>query len=149
MLTQLKLPPQEDTDEYVPTPDDMPFHRLGGEEGLMALSHTFYDFMESTEPELTGIHELTPEGKITQDLRERFGYFLMMWTGGPPHYMDRYGHPALRMRHAHVVVDIFMRDAWIRAMQKALDAKGVKGGVRRFMDDRFAHIADFLRNVEG
>ena len=42
-----------------------------------------------------------------------------------------------------------MRDAWLRCMQRAMEARGVTGGLRRFLDQRFAQVADFLRNAEG
>jgi hemoglobin len=89
------------------------------------------------------------EGKVAREMRDRFALFLIGWTGGPQDYMEKHGHPRLRMRHARVPVDIAMRDAWVRCMQRAMDARGVKGGVRRFLDQRFAEVADFLRNTEG
>ena len=42
-----------------------------------------------------------------------------------------------------------MRDAWIRAMQAAMDQHTISGEVRAFIDTRFADVADFMRNVEG
>ncbi|XXF78498.1 group II truncated hemoglobin [Myxococcaceae bacterium GXIMD 01537] len=148
MLTTLKMPPPDDSSQYVPTTEDMPFHRLGGEEGLRALAEAFYDAMDASEPELARLHELDEHGKVSQGIRGRFGLFLMQWTGGPSTYQERHGHPRLRMRHGHFPVNVAMRDAWLRCMAKALDARGVTGGVRRFLDERFAHVADFLRNVE-
>ena len=34
-------------------------------------------------------------------------------------------------------------------VHQALDARGVTGGVRRFLEERFSQTADFLRNTEG
>jgi hemoglobin len=53
------------------------------------------------------------------------------------------------MRHGRGAVDLAMRDAWLRSMQRALDAEAVTGDVRRYLDARFAEVADFMRNVEG
>jgi hemoglobin len=39
-----------------------------------------------------------------------------------------------------------MRDAWLRSMRVALDAQGVQGPLREFLDTRFADLADFMRN---
>jgi hemoglobin len=143
----LNLPGTDDA--WTPSMEDMPFHRLGGEEGVKALAHAFYDAMDAHEPALARLHELDEQGRVSQGMRERFGLFLMGWLGGPQHYMQKHGHPRLRMRHGHFPVDLAMRDAWVRSMQRAMDARGVKGGVRRFLDNRFAEVADFLRNVEG
>lgn len=142
----LKIPGADDN--WVPTMEDMPFHRLGGEEGCKALAEAFYDAMDAHEPALARLHELDEQGRVSRGMRERFGLFLVGWLGGPQHYMQKHGHPRLRMRHAHFSVDVAMRDAWTRSMQRAMDARGVTGGVRRFLDQRFAEVADFLRNVE-
>jgi len=146
MPVELKSPP---SDDWVPTLDDTPYHRLGGEEAVRALAHAFYDAMDTAEPVLARLHELDAEGRVNTGTRERFGLFLVGWLGGPQHYMERHGHPRLRMRHGHLPVDTGMRDAWLRCMQKALDARGVTGGLRRFLEERFAQVADFLRNTEG
>lgn len=136
-------------DNWVPSMEDMPFHRLGGEQGVHALAEAFYDAMDANEPALARLHELDGHGKVARGIRERFGLFLIGWLGGPQHYIEKHGHPRLRMRHGHVPVDTAQRDAWLRCMQRAMDARGVKGNVRRFLDQRFAEVADFLRNTEG
>ncbi len=134
-------------DGWVPSPGDTPYDRLGGRDAVFALAHTFYDAMEAHEPALTQVHRQDTPGKVAQVSRERFALFLVGWLGGPQDYMAQHGHPRLRMRHAQVSVDESLRDAWLRSMQRALDAHGVKGGVRRYLDTRFAEVADFLRNV--
>ncbi len=142
----LNLPHPED--DWTPSAEDMPFHRLGGEDGVRALAEAFYDAMDAHEPELARLHELDERGRVNTGTRERFGLFLMGWLGGPQHYMQRHGHPRLRMRHGHLPVNVPHRDAWVRSMQRALDARGVQGALRRFLDQRFADVADFLRNTE-
>lgn len=136
-------------DDWIPTMEDMPFHRLGGAEGVRALAEAFYDAMDANEPALARLHELDEHGKVSRGMRERFGLFLVGWLGGPQDYIEKHGHPRLRMRHGHFPVDVAMRDAWLRSMQRAMDARAVTGGVRRYLDKRFAEVADFLRNVEG
>ena len=135
-------------DDWLPSLEDSPFTRLGGEAGVMALAERFYDEMDAHEPALARLHRLDEQGRVSRESRERFGLFLVGWLGGPQHYMQRHGHPRLRMRHFQVPVDRAMRDAWLRSMQRALDAFEVRGGLRRFLDERFAQVADFLRNVE-
>jgi hemoglobin len=146
MSTQLKTP---STDDWVPSLEDTPFQRLGGEEAVRALVEAFYDAMDASEPALARLHVLEPDGKVSRGTRERFGLFLIGWLGGPQHYTERHGHPRLRMRHGHVPVDTAKRDAWLRCMHKALDARGITGGLRRFLEERFSQTADFLRNTEG
>lgn len=129
-----------------PEQDDTPYARLGGREAVMALTQRFYDLMEEREPTLAKLHAMDASGRIDAGSRERFGLFLVGWLGGPQDYMAKHGHPRLRMRHAHVPVDEGMRDAWLRCMKAALDERGVAGLPRQMLDQRFAQVADFLRN---
>jgi hemoglobin len=138
-------------DDWQPGPTSPPYDALGGEPAVRALTDAFYDEMARLEPALAALHRLDDRGEVDRETRDRFALFLVGWLGGPQEYMARHGHPRLRMRHAHLPVDATMRDAWIRCMQAALDARGVKGELRRFLDHRFAEVANFLRNrdVEG
>ena len=113
------------------------------------IAQRFYDIMEEQEPALAMLHAQDAQGRIAQGSRDRFSLFLLGWLGGPGEYMEQHGHPRLRMRHARVPVDVGMRDAWLRCMSQALDECGVQGQLRAFLDERFAHVANFLRNVEG
>ena len=127
--------------------DPVPHDLLGGRDAVLALANRFYDAMERDEPELTAVHDCKSPGKVSDTTRERFGLFLVGWLGGEQEYMERFGHPRLRMRHRSVPINLAMRDAWLRAMATALDEGNVTGDVRTFLDERFAHVANFLRNV--
>jgi hemoglobin len=124
-----------------------PYSLIGGRDAVIALAERFYDAMDQYEPALAALHECDPPGKVSRRSRDRFGLFLVGWLGGPQDYMALHGHPRLRMRHGRVTVDIAMRDAWLRSMQRALDACEVHGELRGYLDARFAEVADFLRNV--
>ena len=124
-----------------------PFEMLGGQAEVIALAHAFYDAMEAHEPALTAVHRCIEPGRVHPDIRERFALFLVGWLGGPQSYIERHGHPRLRMRHDRVPIDESLRDAWLRSMTRAMDARNVSGDVRHFLDARFAEVADFLRNT--
>jgi hemoglobin len=126
-----------------------PFEQIGGADRVRALVERFYDVMSEREPALARLHQCTPEGKVDRGSRDRFALFLIGWLGGPQDYIEQHGHPRLRMRHGRVPVNIAMRDAWLRSMSAAMDAEGVTGELRGFLEDRFAQVADFMRNVEG
>jgi hemoglobin len=125
-----------------------PYQELGGREVVSRLVERFYDIMEQTEPALAALHEIDAQGKISRRNRDRFGLFLLGWLGGPDDYVQQNGHPRLRMRHGRVLVDTAMRDAWLRCMYAALDDQGVSATLQGFLRQRFAEVADFMRNVE-
>lgn len=130
-------------------PGRTPFEQLGGEENVRALVEAFYDAMDAHEPALAKLHQLDEQGRVSRRARDRFAMFLIGWLGGPQYFIEQVGHPRLRMRHAKVPVDVAMRDAWVRAMRRALDDRGVTGDVRAFLETKFAEVADFLRNRAG
>ncbi|MBK8939693.1 MAG: group II truncated hemoglobin [Polyangiaceae bacterium] len=123
-----------------------PFELLGGADKIRAIVERFYDAME---PPLAELHACDPDGKVNRETRDRFALFYIGWLGGPQDYIEQHGHPRLRRRHGDVPVDIAMRDAWLRAMTRALDEEKVEGEVRAFLDARLADVANFLRNKPG
>ncbi len=127
--------------EAAPTP----FDRMGGAANVRALVERFYDAMDRLEPELAALHPLE-DGKVSRASRDRFALFLIGWLGGPEDYVRLHGHPRLRLRHGHVPVNVAMRDAWLRCMRLALDDASVEAAVRAFLDEKFADLANFLRN---
>jgi hemoglobin len=131
------------------TTERTPFELIGGADRVRALVERFYDVMGEREPALARLHVCTPDGHVDRGSRDRFAMFLIGWLGGPQDYIQQHGHPRLRMRHGRVRVDVAMRDAWLRCMQIAMDDLDISGDVRRFLDARFADVADFMRNVEG
>lgn len=127
----------------------IPYDILGGEPAVRRLVEHFYDAMDRDEPALARLHRLDEQGKVSRESRDRFALFLIGWLGGPQDYIAQHGHPRLRMRHARVPVDVAMRDAWMRAMRTAMDEVGVAGDLRGFLEQRFAEVADFMRNRPG
>ncbi|MCK6549097.1 group II truncated hemoglobin [Myxococcota bacterium] len=134
---------------WEPAPGDTPYDRIGGTDRVFALVDRFYEIMAREEPALAKLHPTNPDGTVEAGNQQRFALFLVGWLGGPQDYMTQHGHPRLRMRHGRVAVDVAMRDAWVRCMKKAMDEQGVTGEVREYLDQRFAEVADFLRNVRG
>jgi hemoglobin len=126
-----------------------PYVLIGGSERVHALIERFYEVMFETEPALTQLHPLAPDGRVDPAMRQRFAMFVVGWLGGPQDYTEQHGHPRLRMRHARVVVDVAMRDAWLRAIQRAMNDLQIAGPVRKYLDARFTEVADFMRNTEN
>ena len=133
---------------YLPTEADAPFHRMGGEAGVRAITARFYELVEAEEPELARIHPQGADGRISAGARERFATFLVEWTGGPQIYSPEHGGPMLRRRHADLPVDLAMKNAWMRCMMQALEEAGVAAEVREVLAARFDEIGENLRNIK-
>ena len=124
-----------------------PYELVGGTAKIRALIERFYEVMFETEPALTQLHRTGPDGRVDEGSRQRFAMFVDGWLGGPQDYTEQHGHPRLRMRHGRVAVDVVMRDAWLRCMQQAMNDLQIAGPVRAYLDQRFAEVADFMRNT--
>ena len=126
--------------------ENPPYDALGGETQVLELATAFYDIMDAN-PAYAGIRALHPDD-LTES-REKFFAFLSGWLGGPDLYVKQHGHPRLRMRHAPFPIGTLQRDQWLGCMAQAQGCGGISGDVRAFLDARFAHVADFMRNTEG
>ena len=119
------------------------YDMLGGETGLRALVDRFYDLMDSS-PEAAQIRAF--HAKSLNQSREKLFMFLSGWSGGPQLYVERFGHPRLRMRHMPFAIGTVERDQWLWCMKKALEESQLEPQVVEYLKVRFAEAADFMRN---
>ena len=119
------------------------FEILGGEVGVRRLVDRFYDLMDSS-PEAATVRALHPESLDTS--RDKLFFFLTGWSGGPQLYVERYGHPRMRIRHMPFSIGKQERDEWLWCMDKALSEEDLPDEVREFLSSRFHAIADHMRN---
>jgi hemoglobin len=132
-----------DPDEAGAAAEETPFDRMGGELAVRALVERFYDLMD-LEPDyavLRGVH-----GPDLTQARERLFWFLCGWMGGPPHYIERLGHPRLRMRHMPFSIGVAERDQWLACMDQAMRELDVDDALRRRLNGAFFETADWMRN---
>lgn len=127
-------------------PDHTPFESIGGEDRVRLLVDSFYDRMNDA-PEYSVIRGMHPDD--LDESRQKFFEFLCGWLGGPQLYMERRGHPKLRMRHAPFPIGDLERDQWLACMGEAMDQVGLDGELRAFLEARFTQVADFMRNQNG
>ena len=126
-----------------------PYEALGGEGKVREIAGRFYDAMDAHEPALAGLHRLDAAGKVHPEAREKFALFFIGWLGGPQTYMERHGHPRLRMRHAHFTIGLAERDAWAGHMLAAIDEAGFVEPVRSALREYFERAATFLINANA
>ncbi|MEZ5706517.1 MAG: group II truncated hemoglobin [Burkholderiaceae bacterium] len=133
------------------TPEDTPttatpFEWIGGETQVRALVDRFYDLMdiESGYAELRAVH-----GSTLDEARQKLFWFLCGWLGGPNHYIERFGHPRLRMRHMPFAIGVRERDQWVACMDQAMEETGVPPDLRVRLKESFFGTADWMRNTPG
>src|SRR5690554_3777587 len=117
----------------MPTPaPESPTHYdlLGGAEGVRRLVDRFYDIMDSA-PEAATIRKL--HAASLKQSREKLYSFLSGWTGGPPLYVQKFGHPRLRMRHLPFSIGVKERDEWLWCMNRALAEHDMPDDLREYL----------------
>jgi len=119
-----------------------PYEEIGGEPRVRALVERFYDQVEAKAPVLRA---MLP--RDTSASRQKLFEFLSGWMGGPPLYIERHGHPALRVRHFPFRIDTAAAEEWIRCMVVALDDVVESELLRDFLGVQLARTAHHLINA--
>jgi Truncated hemoglobins len=119
------------------------YERLGGEPAVRALAQRFYQLMDqlADTAEIRAMH-----ARNLKASEEKLFLFLSGWLGGPPLYVEKYGHPRLRQRHMPFPIDDQARDQWMRCMRQAMVDVGIEDGLRQELEAAFFQVADFMRN---
>jgi len=122
------------------------YERLGGETVVRKMVDRFYDLMDA-QPEYYGIRKLHPQD--ISGSRQKLFMFLSGWLGGPPLYVEAFGHPMLRARHLPFPIGIAERDQWLGCMQQAMQELDIEARLRKELFQAFTKTADHMRNKEA
>jgi hemoglobin len=122
------------------------FELAGGAEGVRTLVDRFYDLMD-TAPEAANVRAL--HARSLKVSRDKLEMFLTGWLGGPPVYVEKYGHPRLRMRHFPFAIGKRERDEWLWCMERALSEHSLPEALRAELTGKLRIVADHMRNQEG
>ena len=120
-----------------------PYEMIGGDAGIRQLVDRFYDLMDAS-PEAATIRRL--HAASLKASREKLYMYLTGWTGGPPIYVEKYGHPRLRARHLPFHISSRERDEWLWCMDRALDEQPMPDELRGFLREKLHALADHMRN---
>jgi len=128
--------------DYDPVVDDGDVYGLIGEEGFRRLVGAFYAQVPGDDV----LGPMYPRHDLA-GAEERLCLFLIGRFGGPPTYMERRGHPRLRMRHAPFRLDEAARNRWVKLMDRALDEAALPDEAVEVLRPFFHEVATFLRNT--
>ena len=120
------------------------FEWVGGEAVVRSLVDRFYDLMD-LEPAYS--HLRAAHGPSLDGARDKLFWFLCGWLGGPDHYISRFGHPRLKMRHMPFRIGIQERDEWVACMAQAMEECNLDPALRTRLTESFMGTADWMRNL--
>ncbi|WP_308387918.1 group II truncated hemoglobin [Acidithiobacillus sp. AMEEHan] len=125
-------------------PSQSPYQLLGGEAALRKLVNCFYDLMDSDAQWHTPLRVMHPED--LSESKEKLFLFLSGWLGGPDLYVQKFGHPRLRARHASFPVNNQARDQWMECMLEAMKRQAIAPEVHEHLQTALQRTADAMRN---
>jgi hemoglobin len=103
----------------------------------------FYEIMDS-EPRAADIRAMHKPD--LSEANEKLFMFLSGWMGGPPLYIEKYGHPMLRARHLPFQIGESERDQWVYCMVRAMHDVGLEEKAMLQLGNALWGVADFMRN---
>lgn len=120
---------------------DTRLYDLIGQEAFARLVAAFYRRV----PQDDILSPLYPEHDLA-GAEQRLRDFLIMRFGGPDTYLQKRGHPRLRMRHVRFAIDHAARDRWIALMEEAMQETDLPPEAAAILRSFFADAATFLIN---
>lgn len=121
--------------------DDQEIYALIGEEGFERLIAAFYRQVPGDDI----LGPMYPADDL-KGAEERLRDFLIFRFGGPQRYLERRGHPRLRMRHAPFEVTEAARDRWMHLMTRALEEAKLPAEAETVLREFFESTATFMIN---
>jgi len=119
------------------------YERIGGEEPLRQLVQRFYHHMDELKETQT-IRWMHADN--LQSAEDKLFMFLSGWMGGPSLYIEKFGHPRLRMRHLPFSIGESERDQWMLCMKHALEDVVDDQSLSEELYTVLYGVADFMRN---
>lgn len=120
------------------------YEKLGAQAGIDRIVDDFYSIM-SSDPEARECF-LTHSGRDIQESATKLKAFLSGWLGGPPLYLEQYGHPRLRMRHFPFSIGEIEAHQWLVCMKKALDRSQVSIELQEKLLMAFLQVTKVIKN---
>lgn len=121
------------------------FDKIGGESAVNAIVDEFYRIMATDQNARECLE--THKNSDLKVSAEKLKAFLSGWLGGPPVYLEKYGHPRLRMRHFPFSISEKESRQWLYCMDKALDAKtGLSEADKDRLMTAFENVTRLIKN---
>jgi hemoglobin len=120
------------------------YEQIGGWPVIEKLVDDFYLIM-STDPVAKDCFA-THANRDIQESSHKLKFFLSGWLGGPQLYLEKFGHPRLRMRHHSFMIGVKEAEQWLYCMKKALSLSEISLELQSQLFGSFVQVAQMLIN---
>lgn len=122
------------------------YDAIGGDETVKALAKRFYELMDRL-PEAKACRDIHPPS--LEGSEAKFYDYLTGYLGGPPVYVEKYGHPMLRRRHFVAPIGPDERDGWILCFKQAMEDTIENPKLREIIWPPIERLAYHMQNQEN
>ena len=121
------------------------YEAIGGDQTVRALTRRFYQLMD-TLPEAARCRAVHPPS-LERSEAKLYDY-LTGYLGGPPVYVEKYGHPRLRSRHFAAAIGPEETAKWLLCFRRALDETVENAKLREIIWAPVERLAHHMQNRE-
>jgi hemoglobin len=121
------------------------YEAIGADQTVRALVKRFYELMD-TLPEAARCRALHPASLAGSE--DKLYDYLTGYLGGPPVYVEKYGHPRLRSRHFGAEIGPAERDEWLLCFRLAMDETIDNPKLRDIIWQPVERLAQHMQNKE-
>lgn len=126
--------------------EETAYDQIGGEAGVRRLAHLFYEAMDVL-PQAAACRAIHPADMSGSELK--FFEFMSGWLGGPNLYVEKHGHPRLRMRHLPAPIGPEERDGWLLCFAAAWAEVAATAPLRDHVMRSVVALAHHMQNREA
>lgn len=113
-----------------------------GEDKLYKMIDRFYGYVKE-DPR---INHLFPGDWEETAYKQKL--FQTQFLGGPNVYIEKYGHPMMKMRHMPFRITPSARDAWLENMERAMNDVEIDEELKKYMMARYEMTANHMVNSD-
>lgn len=111
-----------------------------GEKVILELVNEFYKRVYA-HPSLSNLFQ-----NDIEEVKDKQYRFLTQFLGGPSLYIEKYGHPRMRMRHLPHAIDEKAKDEWLACMKEAIDSLKLDNQLAEALYNCFPPVAQHMVN---
>lgn len=121
------------------------YRKIGGRKKISLIVDRFYFIMQN-DPLARDCLLTHPHPDQLEIPAEKLKDFLSGWLGGPQLFMQKYGHPRMRMRHMKFPISTAAREQWLYCMRKSLEENQVPESIKSEMMRALEDLSGIIQN---
>ncbi len=116
-------------------------YEIIGDDRLQELINSFYAKVFAS-PIIGPLFNATNQ----ESIKDKQYRFLSQFLGGPTRYIEKYGHPRMRMRHLPHKITLEAKDEWLKLMKDSINELDLTPELKEALYNCFPMVAQHMVN---